>query len=137
MRIEHAPAAIEKTFSATRKIYPTLAAAVTVTAAAPAWTLGSFVDIVPTNTITSNFRIDYVSFAAFSVAGTFEVAFYKGASGSEIEIGRCRVFPQGSATIAVPLFTESIPANSRISAKAATGTTNADTVISSIIYHLE
>lgn len=128
-----------KTFAKVQKVYPTLTNAVQLIASASAWTLGSNIQVVPPNTITSRFRIDYVSFASFSAATSYEVAFYKGASGSEIEIGRVRVHPgvtTGTA-ICVPIFTELLDANTRISAKSATSTVVADTVIVSIVYHLD
>lgn len=128
-----------KTFAKSQKVYPTLANAISFTAAAPAWGLGNITEIVPVNTITSRFRIDYISLAIFSAAASYEVIVFKGASGSETEIGRIRVHPGATtaSVMAVPLFTELIGANTRISARIASASTNADTVTASIAYHID
>ena len=72
------------------KVYPTLANGVTVTTGAGAWGLGSFVEIVPASTITSDFDIHHISLEALSASGAYELVLYKGAASSEIEIGRVR-----------------------------------------------
>ena len=120
-------------FSNIPKVYPTLAAGVTITSGT-AWALGSAAVIVPANTITSNFKIQYVSFAVFSATATYEVIFYKGEVGSEIEIGRLRTTGTSSVSqLAMPFYSEIIEANTRISAKSAclSGT---NSVICSIVY---
>lgn len=126
-----------RSFAREAKVYPTLASGVTITAAASAWVAGNVAEIVPASTITECFRIDYLSFAAFSAAVTYEVIVYKGAAGSEEEIGRVRIHPGTTSGVVlnVPLFTKMIDANERISAKVATGTGVANTVVMSISYH--
>lgn len=128
-----------RTFANSRKVYPSLANGVTLTTAASAWTLGNFIEIIPANAITKRFRVDTANFAAFSIATTYEIVFYKGESGSEIEIGRVRANP-GTTSMPVhdkPVFTELIDANTRISAKAANSTAGAGTVVVSITYHTD
>lgn len=130
--------ALQGTFARISKVYPTLANGITLTTAATTWGLGNFTEIVPANTITKDFRIDTISFAAFSVATTYEVVLYKGASGDEEEIGRMRVHPGASSGVAINLFhSRLIPANTRITARVANNTTNANTVVASIGYHEE
>jgi hypothetical protein len=128
-----------QTFARQQKVYPTLTTAVTLTTSATAWTLGSFIPFVPANTINKNFRIDHISFAAFSSAATYEFVLYKGTSGNEVEICRGRVHPgtTSSAVIAYPVFTQLLNANETISAKIACATTGAQTVNCSIVYHTE
>ena len=128
-----------KTFASPKKVYPTLALPVQLTATTTAWVLGSFTEIVPSNAITDRFRIDYISCASFSAANTYEVVLYAGALGSETEIGRTRVHPGATANteISIPMFTELQPANTRISAKIATSTGVANTVYTSIVYHID
>lgn len=128
-----------KTFASPKKVYPTLNTGITLTTSTTSWGLGANTEIVPSNTITSNFRIDYISFAVPSVAQTYEVVLYKGESGSEVEIGRIRTNPGATtnAMIAEPMFTELIPANTRISAKVATTGTTQRTIVCSIIYHID
>lgn len=124
-----------KTFASPKKVYPTLAGPVLLTASATAWALGNASEIVPVDTITERFRIDYISFSTANTLATYEVVIYKGLAGSEIEVGRTRVNPgtANGAIISVPLFTELIDANTRISAKVASG--GAYTIYTSIVYH--
>lgn len=128
-----------RTFASPKKVYPTQASGVTLTTGTESYGLGNFAEIVPANTITKRFRIDIVGFAVFSVAQTFEVVFYKGNSGSEEEIGRLRTNPGATTNglIGEMLFTELIPANTRISARACTYGATPRTVACSIGYHID
>lgn len=129
-----------RTFASARKVYPTMAVGVTLTSGSTtAWNPGAFIEIIPTNTITKRYRIDTANFAAFSVATTHEIVFYKGLAGSEIEIGRCRANP-GVTTAPVhdkPLYTKILDANERVTAKLSNPTTSATTVVVSLTYHLD
>jgi hypothetical protein len=131
---------LQRTFASPKKVYPTLTNGVTLTSGSgTAWALGNFIEVVPANAINKQFRIDTANFAAFSSATTHEIVFYKGLSGSEIEIGRCRANP-GTTTAPVhdkPLYTEVIDANTRIIAKLANPGTTATTVVCSISYHID
>lgn len=128
-----------KTFARKQQVYPTLTNAVTLTASATAWTLSGFIPFLPANTITNKFRIDHVSFAAFSAAVTYEFVLYKGTSGNEVEICRGRVHPGATtnSVLAYPVFTQLLNANETISAKIASATAVANTVNCSIVYHIE
>lgn len=118
------------------KVYPTLASGVTVTAGAGAWTLGSFVEIVPASTITSDFDIHYLSIESISANDVYEIVLYKGAAASEVEIGRVRVTKNAAldATLNVPFQTPLIAANERISAKVASGS-GSNNLSLSTFYH--
>lgn len=131
--------ALAETFAREQKVYPTLANAPQLTAGAGIWELGTAAEIVPADTIDKRFRIDYVSFAVFSATTSYEVVFYKGADEDLEEIGRVRIHPGAStgALICVPLFSKLIDANTRISAKSATGLAAANTLITSIVYHID
>lgn len=117
-------------------VYPTLANGVTVTGGA-AWTLGSFVEIVPASTITSDFDIHYLSIEDISATDVYELVLYKGALASEIEIGRVRFVKNAAldATLNIPIQTKIIDANERISAKIASAS-GSDNVTFSIFYHI-
>lgn len=130
---------LAETFARAQKVYPTLADAPQLTAGVGAWELGTIKEIVPENTISKRFRIDYVSFAVFTATTSYEVVYYKGADANLEEIGRVRIHPGAStgALICVPLFSRIIDANTRISAKVATGTAAADKLTTSIVYHTE
>lgn len=125
------------TFNKQSKVYPTMAATPTISSGATAWVLGTFVELVPSNAITSPFKIDYMSFAAFSAVVTMEVILYKGLSGSEVEIARIRVNPGATTNsiLAFPIFSKVMNANERISVKTASAGTGVATFVTSIVYH--
>jgi hypothetical protein len=117
------------------KVYPTLAAGVTVTASATPWTLGSFVEIVPASTITSIYDIHAIKVEAFDTTTTYELVLYQGAS--DVEVGRARITRNtAQATSPYVIFmTPRIAANARIRAKVASAASSAATVTISIMYH--
>lgn len=119
------------------KVYPTLANGVTVTAAAGAWTLGSFAEIFPASTITSDFDIHYIGVENISANDVYELVLYSGPVASEIEIGRVRFAKNTNleGTINQPFQTPIILANERIAAKLASQGGGSDTVTISIFYH--
>jgi hypothetical protein len=132
-----------RTYSLTRhihsaqKVYPTLAAGVTLTGGAGAWELGAKTEIVPISTITAPFDIHYINPGAASATDTYELVLYKGAEGAEIEIGRCRIVRAAaqSGTAPTPMMTELLLSNARISAAIATSGGGSDTIAISIFYH--
>lgn len=117
------------------KCYPTLANGVAVSGATQAWTLGNFTEIVPANTIAAPFDIHYINFEAASANDVYELVLYKGASGSEVEIGRIRTYrTTGTSAIAEPFQMPVQAANTRISAKVASASGNKNVTIS-VFYH--
>ena len=118
------------------KVYPTLAAGVTVTADAASWTLGSFTEVVPADTIASVFDIHWVSLEGISANGVYELVLYYG--DTDIECGRDRFTKNANldSTLNVPMQTPLIPANSKIRAKLASDNAVADTVDISLFYHV-
>lgn len=120
------------------KVYPTLANGVTITGATGAWTLGSFAEIIPASTITSDFDIHFISIENISANDVYELVLYKGAVSSEIEIGRIRFVKTAliEAVLNVPIQTPIISANERISAKLASAGGGSDTATVSLFYHV-
>jgi hypothetical protein len=59
-------------------IYPDLAAPVTVTSHADAYTLGSFVEIVPVNAIDGTFHIHHVHLSSPDANGQYVLVLYNG-----------------------------------------------------------
>jgi hypothetical protein len=116
------------------KVYPTLADGVAVASHADAWTLGSFVEIVPADTITSIFDIHHVSVEALDDNTVYELVLYYGET--DIEAGRVRFTKNANldAIIDKPVHTPLIPANSKIRAKLASAAGNSSATIS-IFYH--
>jgi len=117
-------------------VYPTLAAGVTLTCGnAASWTLGAFVEIIPASTVTKDFDLHFVSIEDLSANTVFEIHFFFGAS--DTFCGSCRVTKNAvfDGTLNAPVQTFLIPANSRIRAKIASATGNADTADISVFYH--
>jgi hypothetical protein len=119
------------------KVYPSLSNSITVTTSATAWTLGTIVEIVPANAITSWFDIHWILVHAISATDEYELVLYKGASESEIEIGRIAFVKtaaqsqEGNLPIQIP---PQAP-NTRISAALASKS-GSDTASIKIYYHL-
>lgn len=118
------------------KVYPTLAAGVTVTGAAGAWTLGAYAEIVPVNTITTQFDIHWIVIEDASTDDTYELVLYAATT----EIGRVRfavTLTAGGRVILPPIFFQCavVAANSQIQAKLASLGGGGETVTISIHYH--
>lgn len=119
------------------KVYPTLASTPDITTGTPAWTLGTFQEIVPVNTITSPFDIHHIAVEHVDTVTTYELVLYRGAVSSEVEIGRVRYSKTTNiATVSSqPFQTAILPANTRISARVASQSGNNDDTGISIFYH--
>ena len=120
-----------------QKVYPTLANGVTVTGGVVAWALGNFAVIVPANAISAPFDIHHVNISAYNANDTFELIFYYGADGSEVEMGRTRFtrLTNVGASPHTPMMSIIVPANSQIKAKLATQNGTSNTVTVTILYH--
>ena len=119
------------------KVYPTLSDGVTVAAAAGLWALSAgFTEIIPVNTITSDFAIHYINVEAASDSDVYEIVLYA----AEVEIGRARVtfidIANSQTLPSIPFAAEVIPANTQIQAKIATKGGGSDTIGISLAYHL-
>lgn len=101
-----------------RKLYPSLVDPINVESTDVAWEIGNKVEIIPASTITKNFVIVGINIFTSTSNDVFELILYKGASGSEIELGRTG-FSSSVVTadmfVFVPFQTSMINANERIS----------------------
>jgi len=116
------------------KVYPTLAAGVTLNTDAVAWTLGTLVEVIPASTITEDFDIHAIDVEDISANGVYEIVLYYGAG--DTEAGRVRVV-QGSvtsSTLNTIVQTPLIPANSRVRAAVASAAGGQNVTIS-LRYH--
>lgn len=119
------------------KVYPSLAAGVTLTGAANPYVLGAIAEIIPANTITNAFDIHWINVEAASATDVYEIVLYKGAALSEVEIGRVRVHKNSvqSGANNVPIQIPAQAANERISAAIASASGGSDTLTVSVMYH--
>jgi len=126
---------VESRLNNPSKVYPTLANGTIVTAGVGAWALGNAIEVIPAATITNDFLIYFVKGEDCSHKDVFEVILYSGpAAGTEI--CRCRTtkdptYPEAGD---VAVSTEIIPANTKISAKAASQNGGSHTVTISLHY---
>lgn len=116
------------------KVYPTLAAGVQITTHANARTLGDFVQIVPSDTITKPFDIHYINVAGVSGNDTYELVLYYG--NDNVECGRVRVTRNSTQynPPLIPFMSRVMPANSKISAKVASAA-GGENITISVFYH--
>lgn len=119
-----------------QRVYPTLAAGVSLTTHATTWVLGTIAEIVPVNTITAQFDIHEVLVEDVNTQDkTYELVLYYG--GGDTECGRTR-FAAGSTKGGVPavaMQTILIPANSRIRGQLAIEDGGGKTAKVSLRYH--
>ena len=118
------------------QVYPTLAAGVTVTGAAGAWTLGSFVEIIPANTFGIDFDIHHINIEAASADDIYELVLYAGTD--LIGTVRFTISRTAGARVLLPpvLFQCRIQAkNTQIQAKVASAAGGAATVTISLHVH--
>lgn len=127
---------INEHFHSAQNVYPTGAAGITITGAAGAWTLGDYAEIVPVNTITSDFDLHWINIEAVSAAGIYEIVLYAATT----EIGRKRSAILGTpANIIVPpmrVQTEIIDKNTQIQAKVMNAAGGSETITISLDYHV-
>lgn len=117
-------------------VYPTLASGITLTASANVWQLGSFIEIIPKNTIDDVFDIHWVNVGAMNNVTTCELHLFKGDLGSEVLISQTRIvrLSNQSGAASISIITPLISQGERISGKLASATPNTTLVIS-VSYH--
>lgn len=118
----------------TLKSYPTGAGGVAVTANAAAWTLGAAAAIVAASTITSDFQIVSVVLEAVTGGAIYQLTLYD--DGVACLDKRFTVLgaPGNQILYTLDVSTDKILANSAITAKLQTSSSNADDCTISIEY---
>jgi hypothetical protein len=126
---------LEEHIHSVSKVYPTLAAGVTVTGGVGAWVLGNATEIVPINTITDTYDIHYINVASVSVNDTYELVLFSDAA-CTVEVGRVRFTRTAvqASTSSTPMMTPVIAANSGIWAKVASAS-GSNNIVISLFYH--
>lgn len=115
-------------------VFPTLAGGEPILSGAP-WVLGNFVEIVPVNTIASDFDIHWLIIENVTDDEIYELVLYAATT----EIARVRFGAQpGIAAVVtaapVPVMMEIQPKNTQIQAKLASSG-DAETATVSLGYH--
>lgn len=127
---------LEEHIHSASKVYPTLAAGVTVNGGVGAWQLGNATVLVPVNTITDDFDIHYLSVGNVSANDTYELVLYSDAAAT-VEVGRVRFTRTAvqSSTSSTPMMTPILAANTGIWAKVASAS-GGDNIVVGIFYHV-
>lgn len=129
---------IGRHFHSPAYVSPSLANGIVLTGGVGAWQLGNFsADIIAAGAIGSPYDVHFVNISTASVADTYEIHFFYGAS--DTFAGSCRFTRAAAATADVspfPVMTPIIPAGSRFRAKVASSSGGGDTCTLSLIYHI-
>lgn len=118
------------------RVYPTLAAGVTVASANTDWTLGTVTEVIPAATVTTAYHVSLVSIESCDENAVFELALYHGAANTLMSTVRFAVAGGffGNQLYEVPSV--KIPANDRLAMALASsnGTAAVGTITVSVIY---
>ena len=125
---------MEEHLHSTSKVYPSLAAGVSVLSGA-IWTLGNFVELIPANTIPEDFDLHWLVIESTTDDETYELVFYA----VETEICRLRFssdLVSGIRLSHAPMPTQMLiqPKNTQIQVKLASSGAG-ETAVISVIYH--
>lgn len=127
-----------KHFHSPSKVYPTLANETVINKLnSNAWGLDvAFTQIIPVNIIPNPFDLHYVNIGTISNNDEYELILYKGANPNEVEIARISFDRSTTSTEAsIPVQTELLPANTRVSAKLTSRGTQARNISLKLHYH--
>lgn len=120
-------------------VYPELANTVQLTAGAGVWAAyPTPTEIIPANTIVTDFDIHFVSVSGISANGSYMLELYQGAALSETGIGEIDFYRNAvqSQEGSQPFLSFIVKANSRISAAISSGNAAADTCNIKLRYHV-
>lgn len=122
----------EQIHSANHYVYPALSDGVTLTAGTPAWTKGSYAEIVPANTIKTTFYLTGVVIDD-TASSKYEIDIATGGAGSESNIYTVAV-PAGFTGVLSITPPIKIPSRTRVAGRCATSSGVADTCTVKMLY---
>ncbi|MCK5601499.1 hypothetical protein KAR91_06515 [Candidatus Pacearchaeota archaeon] len=117
-------------------VYPTLAAAVTITSSAVAWTMGNYTEIVPVDTIKTQFFLTGIILNNLVADSEYEVDIATGLAAAEVVIATAtHETHDANLSIVIPISPPiKISSNTRLSARAATENAAGDTCTVKLMY---
>jgi len=115
------------------RVYPRNATDVSVSGTTTQWAWGSWIEIIPVNTITETFWIIGLAMTYYTQPVATIVQLGKGASGSEAAIAdfKTRLFIDSWLTLPIPIR---VAANTRIAARVAQLGATAQTLTIAVAY---
>ena len=121
----------EQTHTGTYYTYPPNAAGVTITSAAGTYTKGSYTEIIPVNTISTQFFITGVTLSNLTVNTDYELDIATGAAASEVIIATVSHMTDNTNLAHECLFPIPIKvsSNTRISARSSDGTGSLTSIV--------
>jgi len=117
-------------------VYPVLATPVTLPAEGTAWTYGTLTQVVPINTIASNFAIHEIMISAMSANASFVGRVTYGADDTEWSFFTLTRGGAQTASTVIPIQGIVIPANSAVKIQIA-DSVGTSTLAVKIHYHIE
>jgi len=118
------------------RVYPTLAAGVTVVSAATDWVLGAITEVIPAGTVSVPFHASMVSIESCDKDGVFELAMYHGPT--DIPMSTIRFAVQGgyfgNQLYLIPSVKILTDVNLSAALACSDGTAGAATIMISIVY---
>jgi len=132
--------AINEHIHTEQRTYPTLADGVGVDSGATNWAEGTITQVIPADTITSDFDIHFLNIEAVGDDGVYQVNVYYGDSNTFAGSIRFNVDGTGAIkpTVGLKHQTPIIPANSKVSlglAYSKATLNGAQTIMVSLVYH--
>lgn len=126
---------IMRSITNTSQCYPSLSNGILLTADSSSWTPSDYIEVIPVNTITSDYRLNDVIIEATSNGGCYQLDFYKGTIGNEVHIGSVRISGIAEIKGNIDIRTKCIEANSRVTCKVS-HSIGSETITISLGYHL-
>ena len=117
-------------------VYPVLAVPVSLPAEGTAWTYGALTQVLPINTITSNFAIHEIMISAMSANASFVGRVTYGADDTEWSFFTLTRGGAQTASTVIPIQGIVIPANSAVKIQIA-DSVGTSTLAVKIHYHIE
>jgi len=126
---------IMRALTNTSYCYPSLANGILLTANESSWTPSDYIEVIPVNTITSDYRLHDIIVENTSNGGCYQLDFYKGTIGNEVHIGSVRISGISEIKGNRDIRTKCLEANNRVSCKVSHNI-GGETITISLGYHL-
>lgn len=128
---------LEEHAHSVQRVYPTLAAPITLIGGAGVYELGAYTEVIPANTIALPFDLHVINVANASQADTYELHLFQGSTGNESLIAQIRFIRPlgGDASFHQNIITPLMAANTRVSARLASKSGGGDIADMSVGYH--
>ena len=101
------------------RCYPDKTTGITISSGSSAWETGNYTEIIPSNTITSDYRLHKIYIEATTDGGCWQLDFYKGTVGNEVLIASIRQSGISEIKGDAEIKCKCLDANERVTCKAS------------------